>query len=168
VSWKRIKWWAIVQLSHNLCFPVISSIFPGLFNFTIFVMYYLPWFYVSEISDFPDLRLENLQREQFWHKMVSAKRLFLATCFVTYICCQLFVTHPTKTNVYIALQNESGVSCLTVMENKRLLTMPHVERNHKWHSLQAGILKNCHELCKIILCYSTFSCFNNFTMWLVL
>jgi len=34
---------------------------------------------------------------------------------------------------------------LTVIVNKRQLTMPYGGRNRKWHSLQAGILKNCDE-----------------------
>jgi hypothetical protein len=48
-------------------------------------------------------------------------------------------------NIYIALQNENSVSCLTVIENKRQLTMPYGVRNCKWHSLQAGVLNNCDE-----------------------
>jgi hypothetical protein len=55
------------------------------------------------------------------------------------------VSHPTTTTMYTALQNENGVSCLTVIVNKRKWTMPYGGRNHKWHSLQAGILKNCEE-----------------------
>jgi hypothetical protein len=47
--------------------------------------------------------------------------------------------------MYIALQNENGVSCLTVIVNKRLLRMPYGGRNCKEHSLQAGILKNSDE-----------------------
>jgi hypothetical protein len=47
--------------------------------------------------------------------------------------------------MYTALQNENGVSYLRVIVNKRQLTMPYGERNCKWHSLQAGILKNCDE-----------------------
>jgi hypothetical protein len=62
-----------------------------------------------------------------------------------YYYCPLLVSHPTKTNIYIALQNESGVSCLTFTENKRRLTTPFGGRNHKRLSLQAGILKNCGE-----------------------
>jgi hypothetical protein len=62
-----------------------------------------------------------------------------------YCCCHLLVSHPTKTNnIYIALQYENGVSFLTVIENKRQLTMPY-GRNHKRHSLQAGILNNSDE-----------------------
>jgi hypothetical protein len=41
--------------------------------------------------------------------------------------------------------------------------MPSSGRNSKRHSLQAGILKKCDEQCKMILYYSIFSCFNNFT-----
>jgi hypothetical protein len=48
-------------------------------------------------------------------------------------------------NMYIALQNENGVSCLTFIENKKQLTMPYGGRNCKQHFLQAGILKNCDE-----------------------
>jgi hypothetical protein len=53
----------------------------------------------------------------------------------------LLVSHPTKTNIHIALQNKNGVSCLTITENKRQLTLPYAGRNCKWHFLQAGVLK---------------------------
>jgi hypothetical protein len=46
-------------------------------------------------------------------------------------------------NIYIASQNENGVSCLKTIVNKRQLTIIYGERNCKQHSLQAGILKNC-------------------------
>jgi hypothetical protein len=71
------------------------------------------------------------------------------------------------TNMCIALHNENGVSCLTIIVNKRQLTMPYGGRNHKWHSLQAGVLKKCEEW-EVFLYYSTSSCFNNFSMRLVL
>jgi hypothetical protein len=45
---------------------------------------------------------------------------------------------------YIAFQNENGV-CLTIIINKRQLTMIYGGRNCKRHSLQAGTLKNCDE-----------------------
>jgi hypothetical protein len=48
--------------------------------------------------------------------------------------------------MYTALENENGVSCLTVMENKRQLTKPYGGRTPKLHSLQAGILKNYDEV----------------------
>jgi hypothetical protein len=35
------------------------------------------------------------------------------------------VSHPTKMNMYIALQNKNGVSCLTTRDNERQLTMPY-------------------------------------------
>jgi hypothetical protein len=57
----------------------------------------------------------------------------------------LLVSHPTKLNMYIALQNENGVSCLALIVNKRQLTMPYGGRNSKWHSLQTSILMNCDE-----------------------
>jgi hypothetical protein len=38
----------------------------------------------------------------------------------------LLVSHPTKINIYIALQHKNGVSCLTITENKRQLIMPYV------------------------------------------
>jgi hypothetical protein len=41
------------------------------------------------------------------------------------------VSHPTKKNIYIALQNENGVSCLTIIVNKRQLTTPFGGRNLK-------------------------------------
>jgi hypothetical protein len=46
--------------------------------------------------------------------------------------------------MYIALQNENGVSCLTEQQIRQL-RMPYGGRNPKRHSLQAGILKNCNE-----------------------
>jgi hypothetical protein len=58
---------------------------------------------------------------------------------------QPLVRHPTKRNIYIVLQNENGVSHLAIIENKRQLIMTYGGRNHKQHSLQAGILKNCEE-----------------------
>jgi hypothetical protein len=98
--------------------------------------------------------LECLQKE------VLAKLHPLRDClylhFVMYCCFHLLVSHPTKTNniilylllllynIYIALQYENGVSFLTVIENKRQLTVPY-GRNHKRHSLQAGILNNSDE-----------------------
>jgi hypothetical protein len=45
---------------------------------------------------------------------------------------RLLVSNPHKSNLYIALQNENGVSCLTVIENERQLTLPYGGRNHKW------------------------------------
>jgi hypothetical protein len=48
-------------------------------------------------------------------------------------------------NMYTALQNKNGVSCLTTIVNKEQLTMAYGERNRKWHFLQAAILKNCDE-----------------------
>jgi hypothetical protein len=59
-------------------------------------------------------------------------------------------------------------TCLTVIVNKRQVAMPYGGGNCKQHSMQAGTLKNCDEQCKIVLYYSTLSCFNNFTMFLVL
>jgi hypothetical protein len=78
-----------------------------------------------------------------WHKMASAERLLVSTHFVTYYYCHPLVSHPTKMNIYIALQNEYCISCLTVVESKRQLTMPHGWRSHKLPSLQADVLKNC-------------------------
>jgi hypothetical protein len=78
--------------------------------------------------------------------MLSADRLLVSTCFVTYYYRHPFlVSHPAKTDIYITLQNEHGLSSLTVRENKRQLTMPYGGRNHKLNALQAGILKNCDE-----------------------
>jgi hypothetical protein len=48
-------------------------------------------------------------------------------------------------NMYISLQNENGVPCLPIIENKRQMTMPYGRRNCKQHSLQAGILNICDE-----------------------
>jgi hypothetical protein len=110
------------------------------------------------------MSLECLQKEQLRHKMASAGRLLVSTHFVTYCCHHLLVSHPTKMNMYTAFQNENGVSCLTVIVNKRQLIMHRGGRNHKWHSLHAGILKYCDEEYKVILYFSTYSCFDNFTV----
>jgi hypothetical protein len=52
--------------------------------------------------------------------MVSAEQLLVSTCSVMYYYRHPLVSHPTKMNIYIALQNENGVSCLTIIENKQL------------------------------------------------
>jgi hypothetical protein len=57
--------------------------------------------------------------------------------------------------MYIALQNENGIS---YDSHKKQMTMSYGGRHHKWQSLQAGILKNCGEWCKMILYCSAFSC----------
>jgi hypothetical protein len=77
--------------------------------------------------------------------LATTEGLVVSMCFVTYYHSHPLVSHTTKTNIYIALQNENGVSCLTVIDNKRQLTLPYGERNRKCHSLQADILKNCDE-----------------------
>jgi hypothetical protein len=122
--------------SHNL-----QHFLSGPFSFPIFILHSLPRFYVSKISNSPQFTyLECLQREQFWHKMVSAERSPVSTCFVTYYYHCLLVSHPTKMNMYTALQNKNGVSWLIIIVNKRRLTMPHGGWNRK-----ADILKNCDE-----------------------
>jgi hypothetical protein len=55
------------------------------------------------------------------------------------------VGQPSKMKMYTALQNENGISCLTIIANKIQLTMPYGGKNRKQHSLHAGILKNCNE-----------------------
>jgi hypothetical protein len=80
--------------------------------------------------------------------MVSAQRLLVSACSIMYYCHYLLVSSPTKPIMCTALQNENGVSCLTVIVNKSQLTMPYGGRNHKQCSLQAGILKNCDECVK--------------------
>jgi hypothetical protein len=50
---------------------------------------------------------------------------------VLHVLQPLSVGQPVKTNMYTALQNENGVSCLTILENKRQLTMPYSGRNCK-------------------------------------
>jgi hypothetical protein len=47
--------------------------------------------------------------------------------------------------MHTTLQNENGVSCLTLIVNKRQLTMPYAGKDHKFLSLKAGILKKCNE-----------------------
>jgi hypothetical protein len=76
-----------------------------------------------------------------WHLL----RDFLYLRFVMYYSHHPLVNHSTKMNIYIASQSENGISCLTVIENKRLLTRPYGGRNCEQHSLQAGILMNCDE-----------------------
>jgi hypothetical protein len=87
--------------------------------------------------------------------MVSTERLLVSTCFVTHYYRHPLVSHPAKMNIYTVLQNQNGISCLTVIENKRQMTMPYDGRNHKQHALQAGILNNCDEECKMILRYTS-------------
>jgi hypothetical protein len=67
--------------------------------------------------------------------MASAGTLLVSTCFVVYSYHHPLVSNPTKTDIYAALQNENGISCLTVVENKRQLTMPCGGRNRNWHFL---------------------------------
>jgi hypothetical protein len=130
----------------TIYFPAIRNIFSGLFNFPVFIKHCLSRFYVSEIPNFPQFApLECLQREPFWYKMASAEKLLVSACFVSYYNYHLLVSHSTKMNMYNALQNENGVSCLTTIVSKRWLTMPNGGRNRKWHSLQAGILKKFDE-----------------------
>jgi hypothetical protein len=97
------------------------------------------------------MSLEHLQEEQLWHKMATAERLLVSKCFITYYYHHLLASHPTKLNMYTALQNENAVSYIIIIVNKRQLTMSSDRRNCKQHCLQAGILKNCDELCKMIL-----------------
>jgi hypothetical protein len=35
--------------------------------------------------------------------------MLVSTCFAIYYYCHLLVSHPTKMNMYTALQNENGV-----------------------------------------------------------
>jgi hypothetical protein len=109
-------------------------------------MHGLPPFHVSEISNFPRFTsLECLKKEQFSHKMVCAERLLVSTSFVMYYHHHLLVSHQTKTNICIALQNENHVSYLTIIANKRQMVMPYGGRNHKLHFFQTDTLKNCDE-----------------------
>jgi hypothetical protein len=50
--------------------------------------------------------------------MVPAEGMLVPARFVTYYYHHPLVSHPTKTNVYTALQNENSVSCLTIIVNK--------------------------------------------------
>jgi hypothetical protein len=77
--------------------------------------------------------------------MASAERLLVSTCFVTYFYRIPLHSIPIKTNIYIVLQNENNVYFLAIIENNGQLTRLYGGRNHKWHSMQAGILKNCDE-----------------------
>jgi hypothetical protein len=58
--------------------------------------------------------------------MATTERFAVSTYFVTYYYRHPLVSQPSKMNMYIALQNEDGVSCLTVTVNKIQLTMPMV------------------------------------------
>jgi hypothetical protein len=77
--------------------------------------------------------------------MASVERLLVFTSFVSTTIAICWSAIHLKTDMYHALQNKDGISCLTVLANKRQLIMPYGGRNHKWHSLQADILKNCDE-----------------------
>jgi hypothetical protein len=94
----------------------------------------LQWRPMRELSQFTSL--ERLKKEQFWHKMASAERGLVSTSFVMHYYCHLLVSHPTKTNMYTAIQYEIGVSCLTITVNKRQLTMPYGGKKHERHSLK--------------------------------
>jgi hypothetical protein len=160
----RVGHWHSARLVEIICSVIYDSLEP---RFYVPVVYVFPSFatfyftflqfphihkllftsiYISEISNFPWLTsLECLQREQLWCKMASAERLLVSTCFVTYYYCHPLGIPVTKMNMYIGLQNKNGVSSLTITENKRQLTMLCGWWNHKWHPLQAGILRNCDE-----------------------
>jgi hypothetical protein len=91
-------------------FPPFAT-FSGPINFPMFIMYCVPQFYVSEISNFPRfMSLERLQMEQFWHIMAPTEKLVVSTYFVTYYYHHPLVSHPSKMNMYIALQNKNCVS----------------------------------------------------------
>jgi hypothetical protein len=111
-------------------FPPLTTLFLGPFNFPIFITHCLPWFYVSEISNLPPFTA--LIEGTILHKLESVERLLVSTCFAMYYYRHFLASHPTKTNMYSALQNNNGVSCLTIIVNKRQLTMPYGGRNHKW------------------------------------
>jgi hypothetical protein len=62
--------------SCDLCFPSFATFFQ------VFIMYCLPWVYISKISNLQQFTsLACLQREQFWHKMVSAERTSMIYIF---------------------------------------------------------------------------------------
>jgi hypothetical protein len=83
LTWNRIIVEPRFYLPVTYDFPSFATFFSGPFNFPIFIMYCLPWFYVSKIPNFPWFTsLEHLQRKQFWHEMASTERLLVSTCFV--------------------------------------------------------------------------------------
>jgi hypothetical protein len=57
--------------------------------------------------------------------MAATERLLVSASSVMYYHHHPLVSHPTKMNMYIALQNKNGVSCLTIRDNERQLTMPY-------------------------------------------
>jgi hypothetical protein len=59
-----------------------------------------------------------------------------------YNFCHALVSHPTKINMYTALENENSVSRLTIIVNKRKLIVPYGGRNRKRHSSQPSTLNN--------------------------
>jgi hypothetical protein len=68
--------------------------------------------------------------------------LLVSTIFVMYYYHYALVSHPTKINMYTALENENSVSRLTIIVNKRKLIEPYGGRNRKQHSSQPSTLNN--------------------------
>jgi hypothetical protein len=73
--------------------------------------------------------------------MASAERLLVSTCFIAYYR-YLLVSHPTKLKMYAALQNESGVSSLTITAKGGGEQCPMVGETMNGIP---GTLKNCDE-----------------------
>jgi hypothetical protein len=63
--------------------------------------------------------------------MVSAEGLLVSTCFVMYSYHHLLVNNRYKTSIYTALQNGNLIYYLTIIVNKRRLTVPYGGRNCK-------------------------------------
>jgi hypothetical protein len=96
--------------SCNLHFPLISNIFSGPFIFPILIMYFYSFMF-PKFQTFCNLCLECIQKEQFWHKAASTDKLLVSTCLsCTTITIHWLAMQLRRIFIYIALQNENGVS----------------------------------------------------------
>jgi hypothetical protein len=81
-------------------------------------MYCLPRFYISKISR--DLHLYNAYKGNSfdikWHLLRDCLYLHVLSCTTL---ANTLINHPSKMNVYIALQNKNGISSLTIIEEKK-------------------------------------------------
>jgi hypothetical protein len=93
---------------RSLEFSYISNTF-----FTLILRFWnfkLPAIYIFKaLTEGFDIKWQSLKCLHKINKMASAERLLVCTCFIAYYR-YLLVSHPTKLNMYAALQNESGVS----------------------------------------------------------
>jgi hypothetical protein len=90
--------------------------------------------------------IECSEREQLWHKIASADRLLVSTCFVIYYYRYPLVSHPTKMNIILLYRTK--MAFLVWQSEKKKLAMLYGGRNHKWHSMFSFSTLNCSLWCK--------------------